>query len=524
MRIFRAQYRDRGGKTRKSGKWYLDFVDHIGVRHRMPGLENKRRTEDLGRNIEDLVSCKVSGQQPDVVLQKWIEGLPSRLLKKLIEWDLVGAHRAAAVQGLKLHLEDFKQHLTSKGLTKDHIDKSYSRTKKVFEGCGFKSWSDISGSKLQRYIRSLTDDMSAKTANYYLREVKSFCRWMVQDRRASESPIAYLKPMEAVQTYTRAALSPDEIGRLLSHTEASGRAYCMTGRQRATLYRIALETGLRAGELRSLKVSSFDLHNRMVSLSGQHTKNKKAATLPLRIETVKLLKVQFAGKLPDAKAFRLPARGRMSNMLKDDLAAARKKWLDEVLTDPVALADREKSDFLSDDKDGGKIDFHSLRTSFATLLAEAGVNPKTAMQLMRHSDINLTMKTYSRSYRESEVSAIDNLPSFDCPDTQAEKRTGTDDMSAVPAAAADRTHDSKEGENRLAICLATPDTFNQSQPDLTRDEAGRRSFCESAVEGLKTVFSGGNLRLPEVGLEPTPCCQDGILNPARLPIPPLRLR
>ncbi len=29
--------------------------------------------------------------------------------------------------------------------------------------------------------------------------------------------------------------------------------------------------------------------------------------------------------------------------------------------------------------------------------------------------------------------------------------------------------------------------------------------------------------LPEKGLEPLPCCQDGILNPARLPIPPLRL-
>ncbi len=29
--------------------------------------------------------------------------------------------------------------------------------------------------------------------------------------------------------------------------------------------------------------------------------------------------------------------------------------------------------------------------------------------------------------------------------------------------------------------------------------------------------------LPEEGLEPSPCCQDGILNPARLPIPPLRL-
>ena len=29
--------------------------------------------------------------------------------------------------------------------------------------------------------------------------------------------------------------------------------------------------------------------------------------------------------------------------------------------------------------------------------------------------------------------------------------------------------------------------------------------------------------MPKEGLEPSPCCQDGILNPARLPIPPLRL-
>ena len=30
-------------------------------------------------------------------------------------------------------------------------------------------------------------------------------------------------------------------------------------------------------------------------------------------------------------------------------------------------------------------------------------------------------------------------------------------------------------------------------------------------------------RMPEEGLEPSLCCQNGILNPARLPIPPLRL-
>ena len=30
--------------------------------------------------------------------------------------------------------------------------------------------------------------------------------------------------------------------------------------------------------------------------------------------------------------------------------------------------------------------------------------------------------------------------------------------------------------------------------------------------------------MPKEGVEPSPCCQDGILNPARLPVPPLRLR
>ena len=39
---------------------------------------------------------------------------------------------------------------------------------------------------------------------------------------------------------------------------------------------------------------------------------------------------------------------------------------------------------------------------------------------------------------------------------------------------------------------------------------------------LNFLSRNGLRSLPEEGLEPSPCCQDGILNPARLPIPPLR--
>ncbi|MBW8015745.1 MAG: hypothetical protein FVQ82_06125 [Planctomycetes bacterium] len=65
MRVFKAQFKNKSGETQKSKKWYIDFVDHAGARHRIPGFENKRRTEDFGRNIEDLVSTKSASQRPD---------------------------------------------------------------------------------------------------------------------------------------------------------------------------------------------------------------------------------------------------------------------------------------------------------------------------------------------------------------------------------------------------------------------------------------------------------------------------
>ena len=46
---------------------------------------------------------------------------------------------------------------------------------------------------------------------------------------------------------------------------------------------------------------------------------------------------------------------------------------------------------------------------------------------------------------------------------------------------------------------------------------------ETTLDASKTGFLGSLGVLPKEGLEPSPCRQDGILNPARLPIPPLRL-
>ena len=89
MRLFKATYKNRSGEKCKSQKWYLDFSDHLGRRHKIPAFENKRQSEALGRQVEMLISCKVAGQRPDTELQRWIETLTRSFMKKFCSWGMI---------------------------------------------------------------------------------------------------------------------------------------------------------------------------------------------------------------------------------------------------------------------------------------------------------------------------------------------------------------------------------------------------------------------------------------------------
>ena len=56
---------------------------------------------------------------------------------------------------------------------------------------------------------------------------------------------------------------------------------------------------------------------------------------------------------------------------------------------------------------GRVVDFHGQRTTFITGLARAGVTPATAQRLARHSDINLTLGTYTRLGMEDLAAAVE---------------------------------------------------------------------------------------------------------------------
>lgn len=74
---------------------------------------------------------------------------------------------------------------------------------------------------------------------------------------------------------------------------------------------------------------------------------------------------------------------------------------------------------------GNKIDFHSLRNSYISFLADSNTPPKVIQKLARHSSIDLTMNIYARPTLSKEKAAIESLPKLDT----EKKRSQSDDTS-----------------------------------------------------------------------------------------------
>ena len=124
-------------------------------------------------------------------------------------------------------------------------------------------------------------------------------------------------------------------------------------------------------------------------------------------------------------------------MIRNDMVAAREEWIKDAQDDREREA-REKSLFLLHvDHNGHVVDFHALRKTFITNLTRSGVAPKTAQLLARHSDINLTMNSYSMLGVHDQATAVEALPpvpnssSVASSESGVARTTGTDGKNTL---------------------------------------------------------------------------------------------
>jgi len=459
IRVFKTSYKTRDGKTKEVSHWYIELRDHLKTVRRFPAFTDRKESEALGRQVERLISCKIGGEAPGPELSRWLEQIPGRLRDQLARIGLIDPARAAAGKPLLDHVADFERNLLDRGDTAKQAGQTASRVRKILAGCRFRTWGDISPSRIQRYLAERREaGLGKATSNHYLKAAQHFCHWMVQDGRAAASPLEGLRSIEVTtddKRRLRRPLDVAEIERLLQAASAGGRHFSMDGHERALCYKLACETGLRANEIRSLQVGCFDFNAGTVIVAGRHCKNRREAVLPLRSDTASELRALFANKLPTARAFCVPEKA--GSMLRADLGRAGIPYQDGA---------------------GRYADFHALRHTCGTLLASAGVHPKTAQDLLRHSKIDLTMNVYTHTKLETRAAAVESLPALHLTGKESQRavKTGTDNMNVTTP-------------DDLAFCLALSGGKHRTNTDCcgkTNPVCDSKTGFSSEADGDRT--------------------------------------
>jgi integrase len=415
MRLYRPTY-TRGGKTRTSQTWWLDFT-HEGRRLRLAGLTSKRATEALAARVGDLLAVRQSGDSLPADLLRWLEQIPSAFRAKLAEVGLIDKDRAGGLRPLVEtdrsgqviggHLADFLADAEARGASAKHRNLLAQRCRDTLAAAGCLWPRDLSADRVQGAIAAMgtpTDDrpdgLSRQSQKHYVRAVKQFSRWLYVQRRTAEDMLLSMKTYnpETDKRRERRGFTPEEMAALLAYTAQAPERYGMSGPARAAAYRLAFTTGFRRNEIRTLTAGSFDLAGEppTVTVEAAYSKHRRQDVQPLPADVADALAGHLADADPD-RPFALP--DKTAKMLRQDMQEARK------------ARQVEDADFLMPrDSRGLVLDFHSFRHGFVTAICRAEVSPRVMMELARHSDPRLTMKRYSRVAVAESAKALDALP------------------------------------------------------------------------------------------------------------------
>jgi integrase len=270
--------------------------------------------------------------------------------------------------------------LKALGRSTDHVRHVDKRLLRLVRECKWQNLREVTANSFLCWRAKQTQ--APKTINEYQAVLSALFTWLRKQNRVTANPFELVSKVDArgKESFHRRALNDDEARRLLAG-------------ERKLLYLLVLHTGLRRGEINALHGSDFhlDTTNPFYVVPTAKSKSRKEQPRPLHPELVQeLQKLKIAGKLKP-EDFLFPERVPPMKVIRADFKAAEIP--------------------LTDDR-GYRVDFHALRTTYITRLQRAGVTPREAMELARHSDMRLTMKTYTDVGQLPLAATVRGLPSI----------------------------------------------------------------------------------------------------------------
>ena len=388
--------------------------------------------------------------------------------------DRIGEHAATPIAE---HFASYLEYLTAKGTTQDHRANTRSYLGRLAFDCGFLRISELDRSEFEKWLAGqIEHGMSARSRNAYRVAMVAFCNWCVAVGRMSRNPFAGLPKADEKcdQRRQRRAMTEDELRRLLhvarwrplaefgresvpkAADEVRSKRSTWTakpltfddavesarerlannpdfvaklelrGRERQLIFKTLVTTGLRKGELASVKLRHLDLdaERAFLTLDAKDEKNRQGNSIPLRADLADDLRSWLADRLTtqrkaaqNAPTLKFERKaGRNGRGSQNDAEGSGRLSPDEPLfTVPTGLVkildrDLEAAGIPKRDNRDRTLDVHALQTTFGTHLSKAGVSLRTAQAAMRHSTLTANIDTDPRLL--DVHGAVESLPTL----------------------------------------------------------------------------------------------------------------
>ena len=307
----------------RKGVWYIDYRSPSGQRVRKKVGTSRRMAELTLRDIE----------------------------LKIVKAEYLGVTEPKKITFAKLsqeYLQYSKANKTAQSYRRDQVS-----LKNLLQRFGRKMITSISPYDLERYKNTRKRTVAAATVNRELSCIRHMFTMAVQWGYLRDNKLQIVKKFREPPGRVR-YLTDEEISRLLE---------CCADHLRPIVI-IALNTGMRKGELLNLRWADVDIRNRVISLP--RTKNNERRIIPMN--DIVYITLREIGQQLDNQYVFSNGDGQSYGDIKVGFKAALRR---------AGITDFR---------------FHDLRHTFASRLVMAGVDIRTVQVLMGHKDIRVTMR------------------------------------------------------------------------------------------------------------------------------------
>jgi len=362
MSLFRPTYTDKKtGEQKESTIWWYEFV-YAG-----------KRIRESAKTSRKTVATEAEKQRK-IELEKTHAGMPAGKRENRIRSvsDVVSPYLR-------------RYELEHRGRPQSILF-AQGRLANVTRLMGRALLSDLTEDAMRRYVTTRIDEgASGRTINMELGELS----------RAIGKKWSVLWPGMRKQEERRdvgKALSPEEESRLLAavHLTSPNRSRAL-----GTFIRIALLTGMRAGEIAGLTWGQIDFARRVVTVGRAKTRAGTGREIPMNADLHAVLSVHaewFTGRFGETRAdyylfpFGKPTPSDPTRPISDITGSWR------------ALRERA----------GVTCRLHDLRHTAATKMAEAGTPESTMLSLFGHMS-RAMMERYSHIRMAAKRDAVESL-------------------------------------------------------------------------------------------------------------------